>query len=172
MDAVSDTVLTWWSNGLMSEPHTTPYTPQELKDAPLTCAVVVMLNNEKPIAAARLTPARTRSQEPLMHAGKEVLELGSNYVDPNFRNQTIGRRLIEERLRYVHDHPGYLVVVTTSNPIIEQILLELGAKKADSVYADIKQALCLCPEGSHYSYCSFSETGNLWVFETASSNKG
>lgn len=82
-----------------------------------------------------------------------VVELGSNYVHPDYRGNNIGRDFMTMRLDYCK-HKNYFPVSVTSNKIVQNYFEQLGGvpMKEYSEYKDLCSRIrtCNCPKGQSY----------------------
>jgi N-acetylglutamate synthase-like GNAT family acetyltransferase len=156
-------LLEWWGSETTKEPHMITESPENL-EANLIEGVIVYKNN-KIIAASGIFPARTKSHQEIYHNNFFVVELGSNYVDPNDREKGIGKQLLVMRLKICSKNKWFPVSVTT-NKTMQHIFKTNGGIDMDNkpIFEKIRKDLCICKIISpECKACPLQEKGG-WVF--------
>lgn len=155
----------WWAEKTVHEKHMFPKTPEELKREALI-AVFCFVPGAGLVAAAGIFPVKGKAGLPARHRGKRVVELGSNYISPDWRRQGIGTRLLAERIRLAKEN-GWCPTSVTTNPVMRRAFSALGGIDMDSsaCYSGLKDLLCVCSETERpvCRCCSFTASA-AWIF--------
>ncbi len=152
----------WWSDRMRDEPHMCKESVATLKEG--LHAAVMLFHEGKPVAAAGIFNARTADKKDLFFNGMQVVELGSNYVLPEYRHHGLGAKLIAERLLVCAERNLFPISVTT-NPRVQGIFKQAQAIAMDTheQYADMQQKLCLCTKvNAGCKICPMQREGG-WV---------
>lgn len=156
-------LLKWWSSGTVKEPHMITESPENLEDNLLEG--VIVYENNKIIAASGIFPARTKSYKAIYHNNVLVVELGSNYVDPNYREKGIGGELLIMRLKICFKNNWFPVSVTT-NKTMQHIFTNIGGSEMDDnpIFEKMRKDLCICKTiNPDCKACPLQKKGG-WVF--------
>lgn len=137
-------LLPWWAAKTQEEHHLLSLTVADIQET-LVVASVMFDEAGRPIAIAGLFEARSRSGQPISWSGRQVLELGSAYVCPHYRQQGLAKQLMLKRLEFARQH-GYCPVCVSTNPIIQHLIRVSGGYPISSLPngGTLKHELCLC----------------------------
>lgn len=157
----------WWAGKTIHEKHMFPKTAEELKREALI-AVFVVMPECGVIAAAGIFPVKGKEVSAALFDGKRVVELGSNYISPEWRQQGIGTTLLIERIRLANEN-GWCPTSVTTNPVMRHVFREVGGIDMDSsaCYSRLKDLLCVCSEMERIACrcCSFTKSA-AWIFNS------
>lgn len=158
--------LVWWSEMTKQEKHMLTLTIDEIKDT-LLMAVFASNDDSKLIAAAGIFQPRTWSKSQPYYNGKKVVEIGTNYVLPEYRNQGIGTQLIEERLAFAKKQ-DWVAVSISSNQIVQKAFVNLNGSlmENDPECSDLIDLLCLrCKDNREDCSCCPIVPNCGWIFK-------
>ena len=135
-----------WAKGIEVEKHMVNETPEDLEKKSLEVVFAIRSDYEF-IGASAIMPARTRNCGEIIHGNLQVVELGSNFIEPEFRNQGIGEKLLLRRLELSFKKKWFPVSVTT-NPAMQHIFKKLGAVPMDDLaeFKKMRKELCICKQ--------------------------
>ncbi|MDP3993042.1 MAG: GNAT family N-acetyltransferase [bacterium] len=159
----SSQLLGWWTEMMNREPHMLGESPEAVL-ASLQAAYIVF-DGFQPIASSGLFKARTKMGTQLHYADRQVIEMGSSVVEPAYRGQGIGKRIMKRCIQLAWQIDSYPVSVST-NPIVQHIFVGMGGVSMDNDHklADLRSSLCLCEQfSSNCKLCPLSKRGG-WVF--------
>jgi GNAT superfamily N-acetyltransferase len=144
-ESISEKLWSWWAAGTKKEPHMLTMTEADLQKA--HASIFVLGDDSEPVAAAAIFPARNKEEKEIYFNDKLVVELGSNYIAPEFRNNGLGKDLVIRRVQVAYEN-GWLPVSVTTNPAMHKIFRDLGAEVMDNnpIYRELRHQLCLCKE--------------------------
>lgn len=159
-----ESYLDWWIAATQREPHMVSLDHSFKKEL---LHAVIALEQGEPVGAAAIVPARTALHEPIQFGPKMVVELGSNFVEPNFRRNGLARTFVEERIRVSREYNWFPVSVTT-NQAVQSLFRNIGGKPLDEEdlleFQDFKKKLCMCTGGPHVcNFCPFTKNA-AWYF--------
>ena len=157
--------LSWWVKNINQEKHMLSVTEESLKKE-LLAAAIAFSENEEVIAISGIVNGRNKEEKEMIFDNKKVVEIGSNFVSPPFRNRGIGSKLVLERLQVCKEKNWFPVSITT-NPVMLRIFHKLNAKsmESDPQYDCLRQELCICHHfSSDCRVCPLQKNGG-WVFE-------
>ncbi|MCD8494518.1 MAG: GNAT family N-acetyltransferase [Candidatus Pacebacteria bacterium] len=160
-------VLSFWAAGTECEEHMITETPASLQENLLEGFIAYTENGDL-VGCAGIFPARTKYSVKIIFASKDVVELGSNYIEPAHRNRGLGKQLLIQRIAYCRQR-NYFIVSVTLNPAMQHIFCSssAGAHSMDNqpeYYQQLKQDLCVCREVSDACRsCPLQKNGG-WVF--------
>lgn len=124
---------------------------------------VNFLSNRK----VKLFPSEKFSEntkEPFLN-GSRVVELGTNFVLPEYRNKGIGTKLIEERLRYAKEKK-WIPVSISSNEFMHKAFIRLKGilMENNPIYFDLRETLCLRCRDKEGCKCCPCKKRCAWLF--------
>ena len=157
--------LPWWVKNINQEKHMLSVTEESLRKE-LLIAVIAFSENREVIAIAGIVNGRNKEEKEMTFNDKKVVEIGSNFVTPSFRNQGIGSKLVSERLQICKEKNWFPVSITT-NPAMIRIFSKLNARSMedDQQYYCLRRELCICHHfSSDCNVCPLQKNGG-WVFE-------
>ncbi len=159
-----ESYLSWWIAATQREPHMVSLDESFRVDL---LHAVIAIEDGRPIGAAAIVPARTALHEPIQFGPKMVVELGSNFVEPDFRRNGLARAFVEERIRVSREYNWFPVSVTT-NPAVQSLFRNIGGKPIDEEdlleFQDLKKKLCMCQNGpGQCNFCPFTKNA-AWYF--------
>ena len=132
------------------------------------CIAYIYLNNNFAGASSVISCLDNMTGNKMWVGSKLVVELGSNFVDPDYRGQGIAKEFVKRRLVYCAAN-NYFAVSVTSNKIMKKIFTELGGVRMDKYpeYADLcsRVRTCNCPKGQeiHNQDCKMLDK-EVWMF--------
>lgn len=161
-----DAYLELWASKTQTEYHMLRRTIDFFKDN-LLCACFAF-DGELFIGAAGLIPCLRINKTSISYKGSLVVELGSNFVDPKYRNHGIGTEFVMQRLNFAWRH-NYLPVSVTGNEKIKKIFNKIGGcLMEDYTYYDhirTQVRVCECLEDlKPCGVCPLKDKA-IWVFE-------
>ncbi|MCE9585513.1 GNAT family N-acetyltransferase [Candidatus Nomurabacteria bacterium] len=132
----------WWSCKTREEKHMLTLSVDEIKST-LLMAVFSYENNEIIGAAGIFLPRTCDKSEPYLD-GKKVVEIGTNFVLPDYRGNGIGESLIRERLKFAKEK-NWVSVSISSNEVVQKIFRKVnGCLMEDhSCCEALRKTLCL-----------------------------
>ncbi len=154
--------LNWWILATQREPHMVSL-DQSFKSDLLHA--VIALHKGRPVGAAAIVPARTATHELISFRLKMVVELGSNFVEPDFRRNGLARIFVEERIRIAREK-GWFPVSVTTNSAVQDLFMKIGGRPMDNQeeLSELRKQLCMCPKGPCVcNFCPFEEKA-AWYF--------
>ncbi len=164
VDIETHSLFRWWSEKTFTEKHMLPLSMDEMKET-LLMAIFAFSDNGSQIAAAGIFLPRTGDKSEPRLKGRRVVELGTNFVDPEHRGHHIGSLLINERLRHSHEK-NWLPVSISSNPVVQKAFRSVQGvlMEENDEYGELRELLCLrCEEKDDCKLCPrFS--GCAWIF--------
>jgi len=157
--------LPWWVESINKEKKMLQTTEESLLSELLVATFAVSSETGDVVAAAGIVNARNKHNTEIVWNNKKVIEIGSNFVSPDFRNQGIGRRLVERRLELCKER-GWIPVSVTTNPAMLRIFSKFNAVPMDGIeeYKKLREDLCLCAVVScDCSFCPLHPQAG-WIF--------
>lgn len=156
--------LGWWITATHKEPHMVSLDENFRQDL---LHGVIAIEHGRPIGAAAIVPARTILQESITLGPQVVVELGSNFVEPDFRRQGLAKIFVEERVKIARERNWFPVSVTT-NPAVQGLFRKIGGKPIDEEELEefnlLTKKLCMCQGGPHKcNFCPFAKNA-AWYF--------
>lgn len=156
--------LKWWAENTQGEKHMCSETVESLQDGLL--GAIIALEEDSVVAAAGIFNARTKEREPIFFEEQLVVELGSNYVTPDYRSKGLGRVLLEKRIEFSQQN-GWFPISVTTNPAMQSIFMKKGfiSMDKDPLFSDLQKQLCLCPSvNPDCKLCPLAKNGG-WVLK-------
>ncbi len=154
--------LNWWITATQKEKHMVSLS-DDFKTQILYAVIAV--HQGQPIGAAAIVPARTFQNDLIQFNSRLVVELGSNYVEPNFRRQGLAKIFVETRINFAKLNNWFAVSVTT-NPNVQDLFIKVGGKpiNEEEEFIDLKKHLCMCRNGPNKcDFCPFTQNA-AWYF--------
>jgi len=133
------------------------------------CIVFALSNNDLMGAASVISCLDNRTNEKMWIGSKLVVELGSNYVDPNYRGKGLAKEFVNTRLNFCKTKNHFAVSVT-SNSTMKKIFDEIGGTQMDKYpeYVDLCSRIrtCNCPKNQklHDLDCKMLDK-EVWMFD-------
>ncbi|MCC6448130.1 MAG: GNAT family N-acetyltransferase [Chitinophagaceae bacterium] len=158
--------LLWWSEKTKEEDHMLTLSIDEIKNTLLMAIFAFNEDDNQLIAAAGIFIPRTWNDSRPYFNTKMVVEIGTNFVLPVYRNQGIGAQLIEERLNYAKAK-NWIPVSISSNEIVHKSFVKLNGSlmEDDPDCEELIKLLCLrCPNGESCKCCPIIP-GCGWIFK-------
>ncbi|MCD5390058.1 MAG: GNAT family N-acetyltransferase [Candidatus Pacebacteria bacterium] len=154
----------FWSKGTQSEKHLLSETTSSLRKNILNA--VAAYDKYEIVGAAGIFEARTKMKETILFNNKRVVELGSNYIQPEYRGKGLGTLLLKKRLEISLKKNWFTVSVTT-NPAMQKIFTAIEGNPMDDLdaFKKLRAQLCLCTGSVHdINSCPF-EKNAAWFFK-------
>ncbi len=164
-DLIFNEKLLWWSEKTEQEKHMLTLSMEEIKSTLLMATFA--FDEGYLIGAAGIFLPRTWNQSEPYFKGRKVVEIGTNFVLPEYRNQGIGTQLIEERLIFAKKQ-NWVPVSISSNEIVQKAFVRLGGSLMEDDpehYADLIDQLCLrCTTKKDECSCCPLAANCAWIF--------
>lgn len=166
-DTITNKNLLWWSKQTENEKHMLTLSLNDIKET-LLMVVFAFNENRKLIAAAGIFLPRTWNNSRPIVNGWKVVEIGTNYVLPEYRRQGIGKKLIQERLDYAK-YKDWFPVSISSNKTVQKMFSQVGGSlmEKDEKYLELRDSLCLkfkCKDKQPCDCCPLIPNCG-WIFE-------
>lgn len=159
--------LKWWSNITFKEPRMLTKSVKFLREN-LVYAIFAFNDENELIGSAGLIPCLNRHKEKMYYEDKLVVELASNFVDPDYRDQHIATKFVTERLSFCKENNLFPVSVT-GNSQIQTIFYHVGLPMKDfhqyhHIYKEVRVCECTDNEKPSCKVCPLKEKA-IWIFK-------
>ena len=168
-----NTLLPWWSRMTIEDELLLDKTVQELQK---NCLFAIFgFHNNKVVAASGVfsfnnLPHENFTCDNLLWRGQKVVELGSCYVDKDYRKQHIATSFVEIRLEFVKKHEFFAFCVTRNkvmhkiNTLIATHIEDLGSSfmpfrrlvRRDCHCNNLEKPSCAVCPGDEYVICVYN----------------
>ena len=158
--------FSWWSDKTTEEKHMLSLSVRDIQET-LLVGIFVFNGKADPIAGAGIFKPRTWDGKEPHFNDHQVVELGTNYVLPEYRNQGIGTHLIGERLKYAKEKE-WVSVSISSNEIMHRAFSKFNCFIMDEdagKHGHLMEHLCLrCKTDRETCKCCPFAEKSAWIF--------
>lgn len=159
--------LKWWSNKTFKEQRMLTKSVKFFNDN-LIYAIFAFDDEGEIVGAAGLIPCLNRHKEKMYFENKLVVELASNYVDPNYRDHHIATEFVIKRLSFCKENNLFPVSVT-GNSQIKTIFSHVALQMKDfpqyhHIYKEVRVCDCTEDEKPSCKVCPLKEKA-IWIFK-------